>query len=1619
MEKTKKILNKLWLILAVAGVASAMDIAPFYFGNAAGTDAESQEAEWDYLMKYKMFGASGIQFENGDIRVTDSVGWFGTSHGNFTLQNGGDIVGGPVLIGGNLDIKMGPELFSNGPVNVTGKIIIGQETNFASKPNEFHGHQCVQGDVPGVYAALIDNDHKHFGVEGTASVNSNNGYKDCFDTTKGINVPEVRKNLYMPTLSITPTYSTGLKTRVTDLNTGNVVEDSGAVTAVNVNNMVYEIYVPEGNSKEPFDIYLDHIELTNNATLLFNMQNGGRLTRIFMENGISFSSTTNIAVQYDTLGNGTYIRQDNEDYNGTLLFYTTKDIEFQSTNHESHPSLQGSILTTGTIIINDHIKLAGQLLANLIRINFNFDGSNFIYVQFNPPVLDFDPTALAEGEFIENDSTVLVPIKLDTVSTVDVSFNYCFDIKDSSLTDTASKIASIQDFHAYSEDPSKYPNFPICGVTQGTVKILVGDKTPKDPYNVYINVAVDTITEGLEYLPMKVFNLAGAVLPGNKRQGSFMLPIVDDPAPPKFKEVVLNDVPENSPENTPIDTLRALRGSKDCERCKFAIVDTSINVGADLVKIVDDSIVKVKSNIDYESIDTIKVVVRVTDPNNTSKFSDTLVYIPVKDVNEDPTLKKQTFSFEENTPAGTEVGSAVYGDLDTAAAFTDNVFTPEAGDTAYFDISPEGVITTKRVFNFENEAAIYHLVVRVSDRNVPTLYAIDTMVINLLDVNEVPILEEQEFSVDEHKPAYTIVDTVKWDDTDINPSKRIDVFTAVGGDTSLFAISTTGIITTKKEFDYETEPHTYTIDVKLADKNDPTLYVIKTITITINEVNEVPKITTDTIKVKENPEPGTVVDTLEATDKDGDPLTWTLVEDPSKCFDVSASGVVTTKKCDKLDYEKNPTISIKVKVDDGRGGTDTKIIVVKLIDVPPPTVEIPVASNVDTTWHYPEIIYTNKDSINVCWEVNKKNLTCADTTLDPGYNKICKEACNIDGFEGCAEDCFIAYYSDVSPKVTIDAGGDANLASNIYTIVEQPAAGDTNVYVKDSVRTINVYITDYDPIMGETKDTLKFEKVDITKKVAVPQQTYDALSTVAKQTVSLDELNPNTTRTPINGTSVLNSYPTKIAGTEVTVSYVTDAKGNIVKQAVVNEKGKVDSIEVITVSYQTEINGQLVTVSYQADATTGKALNVDGNGGFVSTKNSDSSTGIFKVSYEYLDRTSGQVLELTYVVDKKGSLVKNPEGDRGYQVSFTYEDKYGNVAEQAVFVVLDQTLPTVEILSPLDNQVAHANYVKVEWTVNGEKQDTLTTQGLVKGPNIIVRFYKDKAGNIASDTVRVFMKEGKDLEIAVERPVTEIDKDKVDEYYADNPPKKGQTFAVSVKNPTTKEEVETLIGGDFKTKKGSGEKPYANTKSSKHLGPTLILNVTLPTISDGKSGAVSGLATLDDLILPNGMISSAGIGVDTSKLDAAAKKDYKEYTVEEYVSEFCEDGTKIPSDFSQFNLYNSSIKLDIWVYTTLGNFVGKYSFTQELNDPSFANEAGVTQIFFEMKPDKDGYVHAENGKLMATGAYLYKVDANLRNQLRCSVPPLGGTTTKTKGDVTKSKDELLKPFGYKRPANKK
>ncbi len=1071
--------------------------------------------------------------------------------------------------------------------------------------------------------------------------------------------------------------------------------------------------------------------------------------------------------------------------------------------------------------------------------------------------------------------------------------------------------------------------------------------------------------------------------------------------------------------------------------------DEVIAIGGDtaIFDVTKDGVLFTKTGVvlDYEVKSTYEITLKVRDA--TTDASGDLTYpdlydvmtftVVVVDVNDGPKFSYKTYngSIDENI-VGVEPVDMDHPILATTTQVGATITYSIEDPSDLFMIDPvTGVISLVQdsVLDYEVKNT-YPVKVIATDASGDPNQTVQSdtadVIIRVNDINELPSIVhlDPEPSVQENLPPGTAVDTVQWDDIDIAVKFRDDIFNVVGGDTTFFTITNDGVIKTKQKFDYEMKQFqnkdtTYTLIIQLTDRNDPTLKALDTVVIHIKNVNEDPVITTTTISVTENSDPGTIIDTLVATDEDFDDpdsvLVFTLINDPSGCIEVSEKGVVKVKKCKDLDYEKRQSIPIEVKVEDLHGGYTIKTINVKVIDIPSPTLEIITAENPDTTWIKPDTIYTNRDDLEICWEVNKKKESCADTTLKPGKNHICKEVCNVDGFEGCATDCLVAFYSDVSPVVTISAATDANLAGNIYTIVEQPAATDTNVYVKDTVSRIRVTITDKDPIRGDSSYSFTIP-VDLTKKIDVPQKTYDALSAVAKQTVSLDVLDPNTTRTPINGENVLNSYPAKIAGTDVTVSYVTDNKGNVVKQAVVNEKGKIDSIEVISVSYETVVDGQKVTISYQADAATGKALHVDGNGGFVATKNETSDSGIFKVSYEYKDKATGNSVELTYVVDKNGNKVKNPEGDRGYQVSYTYVDKYGNAAKQSVFVVLDQTLPKVEILSPEKGSVIRSNFVEVSWTIDGVKQDTLTLQGLEKGPNVIVRFYRDKAGNEASDTVLVIMKDSKEIDIAVEQPVTIIDKDKVDEYYASNPPKKGETFAVSIRNPSTEEEVETLIGGDFKTTEGSGKEPYPGVKGSSHLGPTLSLDINVPTVS-----GVGGLATLDDLILSNGRISNMGIGIDTAQLDEKAKADYVEYTVEEFVSEFCEDGTKVPTDVSQFNLYDSKVSIKIWVYSSLGNFVNYFSFEQELNDPSYANEAGMLQMFFEMKPDKDGQVHAENGKMLATGAYIYKVEAKLRNKLRCSIPPFSGSTSvKMKGDVIKTSDELLKPFGYKRPLNK-
>ena len=1095
--------------------------------------------------------------------------------------------------------------------------------------------------------------------------------------------------------------------------------------------------------------------------------------------------------------------------------------------------------------------------------------------------------------------------------------------------------------------------------------------------------------------------------------------------------------------------------TKGSDLFKLDYKNGEITVSVKDAKLLDyETLRNAEKRIDPDPEYTMKIV--VTDPQG---LADTLYrIIRVTDENEAPGFEAETCIIVEGRPKGDSVGRIMhpidYDSLSRDSTFYNNEFEKTDG-TDFFHIESDDGWLLKLVSDVElncesgeydcDHDGKYSVTLNYYDPRTPEIKHQGIVPVRLIDLNEDPVIETDTIGVDENSPAGTLVDTIAWSDVDRFDS--VMHFEITKDPSGCFAIDkNTGVVTVKKNncsnLDFEKNEYIeiYVAITDMVNVTDTTRItggpntVEKKIRVNVHDVNEPPSITDKTITVKEDTKPKTVVDTVRATDPDKNPeyrdLTYTLIGGDTATFKIEPkTGALILK--DTLDYETKSSYYVTVRVDDGEFA-DTAKVKINIGNVKEwSKVKITEAESKRKNWEDPDVIYTNETIHKICWtqdgdEVCKEGLKIAkDTTIIVEWKNPTKDY--------AGRDTLRIYYSNSIPSVTVTGKKTLVDADNVFTIVEDMGEADTNIYINKSRDSIWVKIKD----PASKLDTAIGIEVSLGPVEASKiQGSLDKMTKVADSKIMRDETAKNVVETLVNRNQYKYTYKEIVGKDTVKVSYMTDKDGEPIKVPVINEKGKVDSVEVITVTYTTTIDGKEVEVSYQADALTGEVF-VKGPAGelmeqgaskkiYDSDKNSKSGNsvteGMFTITTGGKD-ILGNDRVISYAVDKNGKMVKNTEGDVGYSVIYSYMNKYGNVATESVFIVVDQVGPKVEILSPVNKEVVRSNSVKVVWTVDGVEQDTLNLQGLSKGPNVIVRFYRDKAGNEDSAVVYVYMKDSKDVEISVEQPVTEISKDKIEEYYAVNPPEKGETFAVSIRNPTTGEEVETLIGGSFKTKEGSGKEPYPGVSgSSQHLGPTLAMDIKVPVI-DG----VAGLATLDDLITPDGLIA-------LERTDA--KKAHK-ITVEEYVQEFCEDGFKIPSDVSQVNLFDTKLKAQIWVYTSLGNFVDYFSFTQELNDPNYTDEAGLLKMYFEMKPDKDGFVKADNGKQYATGAFVYKVQATIHSKARCTIPDNTydpenkkncdakerdcdgyGETTKRKGDNIKNSDELLKSFGYRRPKNK-
>ncbi len=316
-----------------------------------------------------------------------------------------------------------------------------------------------------------------------------------------------------------------------------------------------------------------------------------------------------------------------------------------------------------------------------------------------------------------------------------------------------------------------------------------------------------------------------------------------------------------------------------------------------------------------------------SNPHNTVGSLDDLVEIFFVPNNAPTDITLSSSIIEENQASGQLVGNLSTIDLDVNDSHNYSLIIGEGSDdNAKFEINGSQLIANfTAIFNIKSS---YSVRIKTDDGYSGTFEK--ALVIEVLDVNDAPSMNDETFAIDENSTTGTSVGTV----TASDPQDHDLIFSIVSGnDLEAFHIDqNTGEITVAdaSHLDYETKS-TYQLSVEV---NDSDLSDEATITVNLNDVNETPLIDDATFAIDENSAISTSVGTVTASDPENDDLTFSIVSgNDLGTFQIDQnSGELTVADTEPLDFETNPAFGLEVEVSDGELA-DTTTITVNLNDV--------------------------------------------------------------------------------------------------------------------------------------------------------------------------------------------------------------------------------------------------------------------------------------------------------------------------------------------------------------------------------------------------------------------------------------------------------------------------------------------------------------------------------------------------------------------------------------------------------------------------------------------------------------------------------------------------------------
>lgn len=210
-------------------------------------------------------------------------------------------------------------------------------------------------------------------------------------------------------------------------------------------------------------------------------------------------------------------------------------------------------------------------------------------------------------------------------------------------------------------------------------------------------------------------------------------------------------------------------------------------------------------------------------------------------VNTPPSIEDQQFSVNENSPNGTLVDTVKATDSDKNQTLKYYIISGNFNNAFKID-SLTGVILVNNSLALDFEKVkVFELGIKVRDDYKDNLSASArvTIVINNIYENQAPIINNQDFSIDENKPNNTYVGTIQATDKDLGQTLS---FSIIAGNTdAAFRIEpNTGklFVNNISALNYEVN-QSFALQVKVSDNYTSSLSDTAIITVKIQDIEEI------------------------------------------------------------------------------------------------------------------------------------------------------------------------------------------------------------------------------------------------------------------------------------------------------------------------------------------------------------------------------------------------------------------------------------------------------------------------------------------------------------------------------------------------------------------------------------------------------------------------------------------------------------------------------------------------------------------------------------------------------------------------------------------------------------